>query len=233
MNPWDLVKKQLESQLSPESFQNWVSRTSFHQVDGETLVVLVPDEQTKAWMEAEYGGEVLRAVRGLGMPIRAVSYRPESLRGIAEAPRNVDGDSNGVATQLNPRFTFDSFVVGACNQFAHAAARSVATNPSRSYNPLFIYGGVGMGKTHLMHAIGRALIGQSCRDAGYLHLERAVHERDDHLHPPGPHAAVPPALPHGGCAAGGRHSAHRRTKTARRKNFFTHSTSCTIIRSRS
>jgi chromosomal replication initiator protein len=74
------------------------------------------------------------------------------------SPREPSDFEAPPVSSLNPKFTFDSFVVGACNQFAHAAARSVATNPSRSYNPLFIYGGVGMGKTHLMHAIGRALI---------------------------------------------------------------------------
>ncbi len=60
--------------------------------------------------------------------------------------------------QINPKFRFENFVVGSCNQFAHAAARAVANSPSRSYNPLFIYGGVGVGKTHLMHAIGRELL---------------------------------------------------------------------------
>jgi len=159
MNAWDLVKKQLELQLSPESYQNWVSRTSFGEVDGDTLVVAVPDEQTKTWMENEYGDAVHTMVRDLGMGIRRVAYRLGPARGTNHSSRLADSSELGaLATQLNPKFTFDSFVVGACNQFAHAAAKSVATNPARSYNPLFIYGGVGMGKTHLMHAIGRALI---------------------------------------------------------------------------
>jgi len=77
---------------------------------------------------------------------------------------------------LNPRFTFDSFVVGACNQFAHAAAQSVAANPSRSYNPLFIYGGTGMGKTHLMHAIGRSLMARGQLRIIYTTSERFTNE---------------------------------------------------------
>ena len=77
---------------------------------------------------------------------------------------------------LNPKFTFDSFVVGASNQFAHAAAQSVAMNPSRSYNPLYIYGGVGMGKTHLMHAIGRALTVRGRARIIYTTSERFTNE---------------------------------------------------------
>jgi chromosomal replication initiator protein len=151
MNPWNRIKRELEARLSPESYQNWISRIEYMGIDGATLVVSVPDEGTRRWVEAEYAPEVLAVASRLGLAIERVVYALPSSR------EPIDFEAPPVSA-LNPRFTFDSFVVGACNQFAHAAARSVATSPSCSYNPLFIYGGVGMGKTHLMQAIGRALI---------------------------------------------------------------------------
>jgi chromosomal replication initiator protein len=151
MNPWDRIKKELETKLSPESYQNWIGRTAFAGMDGNALIVSVPDEGTKRWMESEYATQVLQVAHQVGLDIRRVEYSlPVSRESIdLEAPP---------PSSLNPKFTFDSFVVGACNQFAAAAAKAVADNPSRRYNPLFIYGGVGMGKTHLMHAIGRSLM---------------------------------------------------------------------------
>jgi chromosomal replication initiator protein len=162
MNPWEQIKHQLQTVLSVESYQNWVSPTSFDQLASGVLRVLVPNLENKAWMETEYANQVGAIIRRLNLPVQSVQYEPMK---ITAASAGAEGDRSwepeSPASQLNPRFTFETFVVGACNQFAHAAARSVATNPSRSYNPLFLYGGVGMGKTHLMHAIGRALMSNS------------------------------------------------------------------------
>lgn len=162
MNPWEQIKHQLQAVLSPESYQNWVSHTSFDHLAGGILRVLVPSAENKAWMETEFANQVGAIIRRLNLPVHTVQYEPAKTTpasATTESDRAIEPESP--ASQLNPRFTFETFVVGACNQFAHAAARSVATNPSRSYNPLFLYGGVGMGKTHLMHAIGRALMSNS------------------------------------------------------------------------
>ena len=162
MNPWEQIKQQLETALNPDSFRNWVSRTSFGQLAGGVLRVNVPSVESKAWMETEYANQVGAIIRKLNLPVQAVLYETMSNVQEQDTPgQERDAELESPVNQLNPRFTFDNFVVGACNQFAHAAARSVATNPSRSYNPLFLYGGVGMGKTHLMHAIGRSLMTNS------------------------------------------------------------------------
>jgi chromosomal replication initiator protein len=175
MIPWDQVKRHLETRISTESFDNWLRRTYSLGASGRELLVGVPDRETKTWMETEYASLVHGALRELGLPFQRVNYELRVAASAAQPAEN--GDLGSLASQLNPKFTFDSFVVGACNQFAHAAARSVATTPSRSYNPLFLYGGVGMGKTHLMHAIGRELMDRfSSMRVVYTSSERFMNE---------------------------------------------------------
>jgi chromosomal replication initiator protein len=178
-NPWDIVKDQLAKTLSAESFENWISRTRFAGIEGRTLVVTTPDEQTAAFLADEYGQKIDKGAVSLGIGVNHVEFRAaNSHTRMPGLPDGRDDAQNEIESPiaLNPRFTFDSFVVGACNQFAHAAARSVAANPSRSYNPLFIYGGTGMGKTHLMHAIGRALLGRGRMRIVYTTSERFTNE---------------------------------------------------------
>jgi chromosomal replication initiator protein len=151
----------LQQKVSAESYDNWLKGAVYVRTEGATLFVSVPDRETRTWLEKEYATLVRGGLRELGLPVEHVCYEVQLIQGArnqAMAAVAVDGGELDPTLNLNPKFTFDTFVVGACNQFAHAAARSVATNPSRSYNPLFLYGGVGMGKTHLMHAIGRELI---------------------------------------------------------------------------
>ena len=163
MNAWDQIKQSLAEKISTEAFQNWFVDTRLQQAEGDRISVSVPNEATKDWMEREYADSVQTAIRDLKLPIRQVSYEISSA-GLTSnshtdfSPAITDGLFQSPVSQLNTKFTFDNFVVGSCNQFAHAAAKAVATMPSRSYNPLFIYGGVGMGKTHLIHAIGRSLV---------------------------------------------------------------------------
>jgi len=156
---WDRIRNYLQQKVSAESYDNWLKGAVYVRTEGPTLFVSVPDRETCVWLEKEYAALVQSGIRELGLPVEHISYEVQPMHGAKnQAMAAVEGGELESTLSLNPKFTFDTFVVGACNQFAHAAARSVATNPSRSYNPLFIYGGVGMGKTHLMHAIGRELM---------------------------------------------------------------------------
>jgi chromosomal replication initiator protein len=171
-NSWETIKDRLNSMLTPDAYQNWVARTALAGEAEGRLRVSVPDEVTKQWLESDYATKVKAAINQLGLGVKSVEYELQASeaqpRAMSEPAVRLNGsyDGNGgnavefqvASKQLNQRLNFDSFVVGSCNQFAHAAAKAVASSPARSYNPLFVYGGSGMGKTHLIHAIGCALL---------------------------------------------------------------------------
>lgn len=163
-NSWDSIKERLHSSLTVEAWQNWVARTRFDGYDSGCLRVAVPDDATRFWLESEYAPKVSGAISELRLPVERIQYVLMNGQATTRGPERIImngappmNEFQSLSAQLNPRFTFEHFVVGSCNQFAHAAAVAVANSPARSYNPLFIYGGSGMGKTHLVHAIGHAL----------------------------------------------------------------------------
>ncbi len=170
-NTWESIKEQLSQILPGEAFDNWVSRTELLEESPDCLEVAVPDEYARTWLEKQLAPAVEQAREAAAVPKIRIRY--VAAPGKGQAPRTVERTAAGAgredfafpdpATQLNARFTFDTFVVGSCNQFAHAAACAVARQPAVRYNPLFIYGGSGMGKTHLLHAIGRALLDEHPR----------------------------------------------------------------------
>lgn len=156
MNVWQEVLGYLKGRVNPQSYQTWLRPTRLSQVANDTLYVQVPNREFQEWIQDNYHGMVQEAIVQLNLPFREVRYIFAEDKAWRGAPKAVQGklDFEAVQHQLNPRYTFETFVVGSCNQFAHAAARAVASAPSKAYNPLFLYGGVGLGKTHLMQAIG-------------------------------------------------------------------------------
>ena len=157
MDTWQTVLNFVEKKVNQQSYNTWFKPTQLIKHDGRALYVRVPNSYFQDWLN-EHIDVVLDAAHLAGLGDINVVYiieKPPIDR--ADAPSQGQLDFESVENTLNPKYTFDTFVVGSSNQFAHAAAQAVADRPSKAYNPLFIYGGVGLGKTHLMHAIGHAL----------------------------------------------------------------------------
>jgi chromosomal replication initiator protein len=177
VTPWDEVLACVEAKLNRHSFATWFRPTSFVSQEGATLLVRVPNSQFKDWLTKNYQGVIDEALRELGHDDLRVHFECD---GAEPQPRAVDpapARETPSSTALNPKYTFETFVVGSSNQFAHAAARAVAEIPSKSYNPLFIYGGVGLGKTHLMHAIGHYVMAHQRHLAlTYISSDRFINE---------------------------------------------------------
>ena len=178
-NPWARILDALEKKINRHSYDTWLKPTRFSHAEQGILFVRVPTPEFRH-VGDKYADLIQEAIDNLGLEFRDVkfvtaeddpsntlirhngglsmasagSHAAAPAPGVAPAQARFDWDS---AAQLNPRYTFDAFVIGSGNQFAHAACQAVAERPSKAYNPLFLYGGVGMGKTHLMQAIGHEI----------------------------------------------------------------------------
>ena len=211
LNQWIRILGALEKKINRQSFDTWLKPTRFSRMVGKTLYVRIPSPQFEH-IGDKYGDLIEEAIERMALDIDAVEFEPPVpelaprvredggfapvASHSANAPRSGASRAGGgaapgteqarfdwnTASQLNPRYQFDGFVPGSGNQFALAAAMAVAERPSKAYNPLFLYGGVGMGKTHLMHAIGHEVKRRLPHAAiSYVSGEKFVNELIDSL----------------------------------------------------
>jgi chromosomal replication initiator protein len=191
-NPWLRVLDALEKKINRHSYDTWLKPTRYSHSSGGVLFVRVPTAEFQH-VGDKYADLIQEALDNLGLEFQEVKFvTPDD--DPAATPVRHDGGLSAHATassshasqarfdwdsaaQLNPRYTFDAFVIGSGNQFAHAACQAVSERPSKAYNPLFLYGGVGMGKTHLMQAIGHEIRrGQPQSAICYISSEKFTNE---------------------------------------------------------
>jgi chromosomal replication initiator protein len=169
---WSRIEGYLRSRLNADLFGRWFAQLRVAGMDGDRLQIAAPDRFHRDFVEDNYGawlGEVIRDV--LGGPVRVAFVVDDAPRPTAPAPvpavtalpRAVEAavPPDPRESRANPRYTFDTFVVGESNRFAFAAAQAVAANPGKTWNPLFLHGDSGLGKTHLLHAVAHAILEKS------------------------------------------------------------------------
>jgi len=177
---WQAILGELEVTLSQASFTTWFKDSFIYDFEDGMMIIAVPDSFHKEWLENKFNAEIFKTIqKHCPKKVKQVKYKIAVRKPVptitAEAAAiNSRSDTSDVF--LNPYYTFDKFVVGSSNRLAHAAALAVATKPGTSYNPLFLYGGVGLGKTHLMQAIGNNLLRQSGLRVVYAPCEKFTNE---------------------------------------------------------
>ncbi|MFV2035766.1 MAG: DnaA ATPase domain-containing protein, partial [Halocynthiibacter sp.] len=167
MTLWNRCIRDLQAEIPEQQFNTWIRPLQAVEDDG-VLRLLAPNRFVVDWLQEHYMQRIVEIVAGSGAPAEVVVEVGSRQAAPVAAPSAVPRASaprqaapTALESRLSPGFTFDTFVEGKSNQLAKAAASQVSENPGKSYNPLFIYGGVGLGKTHLMHAIGNAMLARN------------------------------------------------------------------------
>ena len=184
-NPWLQIILDVKKKIDADSFETWFEPTAYIGQERDSLYIKVPNPYFKDWISFHFSAHINESSQKLFSKTYDIKYildeSPSSfMRRSPEDRRSKSGSL--LNPNLNPHYTFENFVVGSCNQFAHAASLAVAKNPAKSYNPLFIYGGSGLGKTHLMNAIGHFTLQSDPRlKILYITTEKFMNDLITHL----------------------------------------------------
>ncbi|MDX8045468.1 chromosomal replication initiator protein DnaA [Gracilibacillus sp. S3-1-1] len=183
---WQSTLELIKERVSKPSYDTWLKNTSVNELKEDTVIISAPNEFTRDWLDSKYTtiiADALYEITGAKLAVKLVI--PENSNDPSEEVKQIKKKST-VPTQnseasprsmLNDKYTFETFVIGSGNRFAHAASLAVAEAPAKAYNPLFIYGGVGLGKTHLMHAIGHYVLDHNpSAKVVYLSSEKFTNE---------------------------------------------------------
>ncbi|EJO5348111.1 chromosomal replication initiator protein DnaA [Clostridium botulinum] len=159
---WEKTINIIKGELTEVSFNTWIKSIKPISLENNSLKLAVPNDFTKGILESRYKDLIVNALKLLTSKKYNIDFIVTTEEKLEENNKNNEKSNivvnDKMSTMLNPKYTFDSFVIGNSNRFAHAASLAVAEAPAKAYNPLFIYGGVGLGKTHLMHAIGHYIL---------------------------------------------------------------------------
>ncbi len=170
---WHALVDRVETKVTRDVLYKWFKPAILLEDNGNALTVRVPNEHFRTWLTRHYAAVIKEAAAEIQRPDVNVSFVIDTGEPSPAWVQPDESTAGSTAGALNPRYTFESFVVGPSNQFAHAAALAVAGAPSLAYNPLYLYGGVGLGKTHLMHAVGHTLL----QNSPHLKLTYVTSER--------------------------------------------------------
>ncbi len=181
---WEAALGELQIQVSKQNYRTWLEKTTGLRYQDNQFVVGVPNTFAAEYLDKKQRSLIEKTLIGLtASEVEVIFQVNNGHQHSAPSPGAGDRTTPNSHSIFNPKYTFDSFIIGNCNQLACAAALAVAENPGHSYNPLFIYGGVGLGKTHLLHAIGHVALAKHCKVL-YVSAERftnefiaAIHER--------------------------------------------------------
>lgn len=184
---WNKALAEIEKKVSKPSYDTWLKSTEAHAIQGDVLIIVAANEFARDWLDQRYQeiiSETIYDLTGSELQIKFITPPHQPMEDFdinlafqKQKPTEQARTASQTTSMLNPKYTFNSFVIGAGNRFAHAASLAVAEAPAKAYNPLFIYGGVGLGKTHLMHAIGQYILEhQPDSNVVYISSEKFTNE---------------------------------------------------------